>query len=61
MVLDDKLQAGMTAKVAASDRFDHRWLVHATLKSLYWLRDRRGQAYHLNGADVARGQDNLAK
>ena len=33
-VLDDRLRAGMRAEVAASGRFDHRWLVHATLKDM---------------------------
>ena len=30
-VIDDTLRAGMRAEVAASGRFDQRWLVHATL------------------------------
>ena len=52
-VIDDKLRAGVRAEVAVSGRFDHRWLVHATLKDMSWLRDRRGEAYTLNGADFA--------
>ena len=52
-VIDDKLRAGMRAEVAMSGRFDHWWLVHYTLKDMSCLRDRRGKAYSLNGADFA--------
>ena len=52
-MIDDKLRAVMRAEVAASGRFGHRWLVHATLKDMPWLLDRRGKAYTLNGADFA--------
>ena len=56
-VIDDKLRAGVRSEVAVSGRFDHRWLVHATLKDMSWLRDRRGKAYTLNGADFAMSLD----
>ena len=49
-MLDDRLRAGTRAEVAALGRFDHRWLVHATLKDTSWMRDRRGTVYTLNGA-----------
>ena len=52
-VIDDSLLAGMRDEVASSGRFCHRWLVHSTLKDVWWLRDRRGTAYTLNGADLA--------
>ncbi|CAI5747023.1 unnamed protein product [Peronospora destructor] len=58
-VLDDKLRAGMRANSAASGRFDTRWIAHATLKDMSWLRDRRGKTYNLNGADFARGHNYL--
>ena len=45
-VVDDRLRAGMRAEVASSGRFDHRWLVHATLKDTSWLRDRRVRLTH---------------
>ena len=35
-VLDDRLRAGMRAEVAASGRFDHQWIAHATLKDMSW-------------------------
>ena len=38
-VLDDRLRAGMRAEVEASGRFDHRWIVHATLNDMSWLLD----------------------
>ena len=60
-VLDDRMRAGMSAKVAASGRFDHRWLVYATLKDMSWLRDRRGTTYTLNGADFAYGPNFLGE
>lgn len=41
-VLDDKLRNGMRVEEAASGRFDHRWLVHATLKKLTWLKGSTG-------------------
>ena len=52
-MIDDKLRAGMRAEVVALGRFDHRRLVHATLKDMSWLRYRRGKTYTLNGADFA--------
>ena len=54
-VLDDKLRAGMRAEVATSGRFEPRWIVYATMTDMSWLRDRRGNAYTLNGAEFARG------
>ena len=60
-VLDDLLRTRMRAKVAATERFDHRWLVHATLKDISWLRNRRGTTYTLNGADLAMGLNYLGE
>ena len=60
-VIDDRLRVGMRADVAASGRFDHRWLAHATLKDMSWLRDRQGKAYNLNGADFARNLNYLGE
>ena len=57
--LDDTLQAGMRVDVATSGRFDSRWIVHATLTDLSWLRDRRGNAYILNGVDFAKSSEYL--
>ena len=34
-------------------------MVHATIKDISWLRDHRGQAFSLNGADFARGLNYL--
>ena len=52
--LDDKLQAGMRADVATSGSFESRWIVHATMTDLSWLRDRRGNAYTYNGVNFAK-------
>ena len=60
-VVDDRLRAGMRAEVASSGRFDHRWLVHATLKDTSWLQDRRGTAYTLSGAAFAQGMTYLGE
>ena len=60
-MIDEKLRAGMRAEEAASGRFDHRWLVHATLKDMPWLLDRRGKAYTLNGADFAMSYNYLGE
>ena len=51
----------MRAEVATSGRFDLRWLVHATLKNVSWLRDSRGKAYTLMGADFALGLNYLGE
>ena len=57
--LDDKLQAGKRADVATSGRFESRWIVHSTLTDVSWLRDRRGNAYTLNGVDFAKASNYL--
>ena len=57
--LDDELQAGMRADVATSGCFESRWIVRATLTDLSWLRNRRGNAYTLNGVDFAKGSKYL--
>ena len=57
--LDDKLQAGMRADVATSVRFESRWIVHATLTDLSWLKNRRGNTHTLNGVDFAKGSKYL--
>ena len=49
----------MRADVATSGRFEFRWIVHATLTDLSWLRDRRGNAYTLNGVDFAKASKYL--
>ena len=54
-VIGDKLRAGMRAEVEELGRFERRWMVHAALKDMSWLRDRRGQVYSFNGAEFARG------
>ena len=57
--LDDELQARMRADVATSGRFESRWIVHATLTDLSWLKDHRGNIYTLNGVDFAKGSKYL--
>ena len=59
LALVDKLQTGMKADVATSGRFESRWIVHATLTELSWLRDRRGNSYTVNGVDFAKGSKYL--
>ena len=57
--LDDELQARMRTDVATSGRFESKWIVHATLKDLSSLKDRRGNTYSLNGVDFAKGSKYL--
>ena len=59
IALDDELQARMRTDVATSGRFESRWIVHATLKDLSSLKDRRGNIYTLNGVDFAKGSKYL--
>lgn len=47
----------MKAEYAASERFDTRWLLHATLKDMSWLRDRCGKPYKFYSAAFARNQE----
>ena len=61
MLDDDRLRAGMRAEVAASGRFDHRWIIHATLKETSWLRDRRATAFTLNRPDFTTGLNYLGE
>ena len=57
--LDDELQARMRTDVATSGRFESKWIVHATLKDLSSLKDRRGNIYTLNGVGFAKGSKYL--
>ena len=50
---------GTRDEEAASRIFEYRWLVHATLKDMSWLSDRRGLACPLNGTEFERGPTHL--
>ena len=51
-LVDGNLRVGMRAEVEKLGIFDYRWMEHATLTDMSWLRDRQGKVYNLNGADL---------
>lgn len=57
--MDDEMRNGMKYDITLSGRIDKRWLVHATMADMSWLRDRRGNPYNLNGAGFARDKRTL--
>ena len=52
--IDAGISNGPNSVFAASERIDERWLIHAELSDMTWLRDRRGQPYNLGGAGFAK-------
>uniref|UniRef100_M4BSW1 Uncharacterized protein n=1 Tax=Hyaloperonospora arabidopsidis (strain Emoy2) TaxID=559515 RepID=M4BSW1_HYAAE len=52
--IDAGVSNGPYPVFAASERIDERWIIHAELSDITWLRDRRGEPYNLGGAVFAK-------